>query len=137
MPTRFSALSSTGRKGTETNQGVSDPASQTYVIKLPLVASDAEQVLSVTAPERGVVKQVVLNVINEETAGDPATISIGLEGGVGTELGDGLSLALPVPVEGTSGAVVEGQAITYTLAGTDFVSFEAELVVEFTVLKTS
>ena len=137
MPTRYSALSSTGRKGTETNQGVSDPASKTYVVKLPLVASDAEQTLEVNAPERGIVKQVILNVITAESEACPATVSIGLQGGTGTELGDGLSLETSIPVEGTSGAVVAGDAITYTLSGSDFSTFEAELVVEFTVLKTS
>lgn len=140
MPTRFSALSSTGRKGTETNQGVSDPASKTYVVKIPPVASDQAQVLDVPTPKRAIVKSVILNVIKPETAGDDdATISIGLDGffSTGQELGADLDLASNLPAAGISGSIIVGQSLTYTLGGTDYLNFEAELVVEFTVLKTS
>ena len=66
MPTNYTTLSSTGRKGTETNQGVSDPASKTYVVKIPPVASDQAQVLDVPTPERAIVKSVILNVIKRD-----------------------------------------------------------------------
>ncbi len=115
MPTNYTTLSSTGRKGTETNQGVSDPASKTYVVKIPPVASDQAQVLDVPTPERAIVKSVILNVIKPETAGDDdATISIGLDGffSSGQELGADLDLASDLPAVGIAGSIIFGQNLT-------------------------
>lgn len=133
-PTRFKKLGSAGVFGNTNNAGKSDPAIQTFVIPVTIVASTAEQDTGFAMPAKSALLAAEVNVLTEETTGTTKTIDIGVTGNADAII-DGASVAATGMFGKTGGAGesasvnLSGTNITYALGAADFAELEAEIII--------
>ena len=126
-PTRYTKLGYVANKAMDAYE----PFKQMISIPLPIVASAAEQVTTITLPARAVVTNTVLNVITAESTGLTKTIDVGLDTGGAAVLGNDLSVASTGSVVGLTGVVADGDTVSYTLGSNDYAELDAELIIEY------
>jgi len=130
-PTRFTKVGLTGRPSQTTQ---TDASLQGLVVKLPVVASGAEQSTTLTLPANAIELSVVVRVLTAEVTGTTKTIDIGVVGNADTLI-DGADVSATGLVSKTGGAGestfpvdLGGATITYALGSADFLELVAEVV---------
>ena len=125
-PSRFTKLGTSGRSGAT---GKSDAFQKTYELRVPVVASGAEQTIDITFPNRAVLDIGMLNVFVAEVTGTTKTMNIGTDATNASSIESAISTATVGTQHITGGLVLSNDKITYTLGSADWVEFEGEIVI--------
>lgn len=126
--TRDTGTALTGRPGvTDKHEGTTDPLTEEFNIVIPLVASAAEQSLTLAIGANQIITDAYLRIVTPSDVG-ASTINIGTLGGVGTELLNAQAITVAGTFPASKDVVGDGTVLTYTFSSGAITTWKAELL---------